>query len=149
MICNFYSKVGIALPFKQKEIAKVINSVAANLKIRKNYEITVLAVGDQQIKKINKKFKRQNKITDVLTFSQQEGQPIILPKAESNYLGDIIICYPQIKRQAKQFGQSVKKEFYLILIHGFLHLLGYQDETQKDYLIMKKMQEKLLTNFYD
>lgn len=142
MICNFYPKV--KQPFSQQFIKKIINQTAKLLKINSNQEITVLLVGDKKIRSLNKKYKNKDKVTDVLSFSQKEGEAIVLPGKEDNYLGDIVICYPQAKRQAKKYKHSVKKELSWLLVHGFLHLLGYKDETKAAYLKMKKAEDRIL-----
>jgi probable rRNA maturation factor len=108
----------------------------------------VLIVGDQKIKTLNRKFRHKDKVTDVLSFSQKEGQKIVLPSAYSQYLGDIMICLPQVKRQAEKFGHSLKWEFSLLLIHGLLHLLGYNDQTDAQYQKMKVIQDKILMQNY-
>ncbi len=148
MVCNFYNKSKSKTPFNQAFVEKNISRAAAELKIFKDFELTVLLVGDKKIRSLNKKYKNKDKITDVLAFSQKEGQELILPETENNYLGDIFICYPQAKRQAKNYGQSLKREFSLLLIHGFLHLLGYGDEKKADYLKMKKLQDKIMNKIY-
>ena len=148
MICNFYSKIKGKPPYNSLFIKEIITAISRQLKLKKNWEITVLLVGDQEIKKLNKKFRHKNKITDVLSFSQKEGGIMILPAEVKNYLGDIIISYPQIKRQAKKFKQPQKKEFALILIHGLLHLLGYNDETQSGAKQMARLQDKILNKIY-
>ena len=149
MVCNFYNKIKSRVPFNQSFIKKIISRTAKELKISKNFELTLLLVGDKKIRSLNKKYKNKDKITDVLAFGQKEGQELILPRVENDYLGDIFICYPQLKRQAKKYQQSLKKEFSLLLIHGFLHLLGYEDEKKSDYLKMKRMQDKILNKIYD
>ena len=97
------------------------------LKTKKPKELSLVIVGDQKIKELNKKYRNQNKATDVLAFDY----------------GEIFICLPQAKRQAKQLGHSLKKELAILLIHGILHLAGYDDETKKDYNKMVRKQEEL------
>ncbi|MFA5188453.1 MAG: rRNA maturation RNase YbeY [Patescibacteria group bacterium] len=145
MIINFYVQTKVKLPFKHSIVKQIISRSVKVLKVRYNFEITILLVGTKKITALNKKFRNKNKITDVLSFSQQEGKQFILPPQEKKYLGDLIICYPQIKKQAKFFSTSIQTEFSLILIHGFLHLLGYNDETLKGEKEMQKLQEKILT----
>jgi len=145
MTINFYSKLKGSLPFKQKWLAQIINKAVSQLKIKKELEITVLLVGDKEIRTLNKKYRQQDKVTDVLSFSQQEGLALVLPEPAQRYLGDIVISYPQVRRQAKLFRHSLAEEFSLLLIHGFLHLLGYDDDTRAHYLKMHKLQEKILS----
>lgn len=148
MICNYYSKVKTEKVFNQKLIEKIIGLTVKELGIKKDLAITVLLVGDKKIKDLNKTYRQKDKITDVLSFSAREGQKMVLPESD-NYLGEIFICYPQAKRQARKFGHSLKKEISFLLIHGFLHLLGYDDQKVKDYAVMKKVQDKIFLKIYD
>jgi probable rRNA maturation factor len=148
MICNYYQKVKTDKFLNQQLVEKIIRLTAQELGLDNNFTVSVLLVGDQKIRTLNKQYRNKDKVTDVLSFSAQEGIP--LPKEEqTNYLGEIFICYPQIKKQAKKFDQTIKQEFCLLLIHGFLHLAGYDDQTQKDYQQMKKIQDKIFTKIYD
>jgi probable rRNA maturation factor len=92
----------------------------------------VVLVDSGRMKDLNKKYRKKDKVTDVLTFDyghQFGGQ------------GEIIICLPQAKKQAQKLGHSLEKELAILLIHGILHLAGYNDETKKDFNKMKIKQE--------
>lgn len=91
-------------------------------------EISLVFVGDARMKNLNKKHRKRDRVTDVLTFDY----------------GEIIICLPQARKQAKELGHSLKKELAVLLIHGILHLAGYSDETSREYDIMKKEQDNIL-----
>jgi len=148
MIINFIVKLKDKPQIKQKFLQKIIRQTVLELKFKKNFALSVLLVGDQEIKALNQKYRHKNKITDVLSFSQKEGQVLPLPEKEKMYLGEIIICYPQLKRQARIFNQSFDKEFALLLSHGFLHLLGYSDQTKSGCSKMEKLQNKILKKIY-
>lgn len=148
MICNFQSLVKIPLGFNKSLATKLVGATRQELKIKKDWEITVMVVSPAYIKKLNQKYRHKNKVTDVLSFSQQEGASMILAGQKEIYLGDIILCFDQIKKQAKIFKHSLKHEFSLLLIHGLLHLLGHDDKTQKQYEVMAKIQDKVLANIY-
>lgn len=110
----------------KKFLEKVGKKAVRILKI-KLPEISVVLVGDTKIKALNKKYRKKNKVTDVLAFDY----------------GEVFICLPQAKRQAKKLGHSLKKELATLLIHGVLHLAGYDDKTKKDYNKMAKKQKEL------
>lgn len=112
--------------FLEKFVKKALNFLNFN----KKAEVSLVIVGEAKIKEINKKYRKKNKVTDVLAFDY----------------GEIFICLPQAKRQAKEFGHSLKKELGILLIHGFLHLAGYDDETKKDYNKIVRKQEKIWQN---
>jgi len=98
-----------------------------------NIEVSIAFVGDKTIRNLNKAYRGIDKTTDVLTFS-----------GEDKFLGEIIINYPQVKKQAKKFGNSVKQELIFILTHGLLHLLGYDDRTEKGRIKMDRMGEEFI-----
>lgn len=91
--------------------------------------ISLVIVDRNRMRSLNKKYRGKNQVTDVLSFPFQKGargkEKFIEPLEEIQFLGEIIICYPQAKKQAKEFGHSLQKELTIILIHGILHLIGY------------------------
>ncbi|MFH1822755.1 MAG: rRNA maturation RNase YbeY [Patescibacteria group bacterium] len=112
----------IDLNLIKKTVKKFLNhyySKYSGVDINK-IEVSIAIVGDQATKKLNKKYLGNNQATDVLAFPGEE-----------NYLGEIIINYSQIKRQAKEYNNTIKKELIHILIHGLLHLVGYSDKSKK------------------
>ncbi|MCJ7786966.1 rRNA maturation RNase YbeY [Patescibacteria group bacterium] len=88
--------------------------------------LSIALVGQGRIRELNKKYRKKNKVTDVLTFG--EG------------LNEIVICLREVKKNAKGFKSTFKKELARVLIHGILHLLGYNHE--KDVKEAEKMEEK-------
>ncbi len=100
-------------------------------------ELSIVFVSNDKIQELNQEFRNINKVTDVLTFV--DGQ--------QNYLGDIIICYPQMLIQAKEYNHSIKRELLFLITHGYLHLLGYDHLDEKEEKEMNIMQEKLLAEY--
>ena len=96
------------------------------LKLRGRFEISIALVGSQEIKKINAIYRQKNSVTDVLSFGEQKSKFRL-----GGYLGEIIICYPQAARQAKKIGHTLNQELEILLIHGLLHLLGYDHEKSQ------------------
>lgn len=103
----------------------------------KNYaDLVVVLVSKNKSQKLNKLYRKKNYPTDVLSFSAE---------AKKQGLGELVICMPIIKKQAIEYGHSVKRELETMLIHGFLHLLGYDHEKSlKDEKIMVKIQGRVL-----
>ncbi len=83
--------------------------------------LTIVFSNDRLVRQLNRSFRKKDKTTDVLSFPIGEKGP-----DGSFYLGDIIISVPQAQRQAKQKKQALEKELTILVIHGFLHLLGYE-----------------------
>ncbi len=100
---------------------------------KKELDLSIALVGLKRIKELNKRYRKKNKTTDILSFLY-------------NGLGEIIICPQQVKKNAKRFGEVFKKELTRVLIHGILHLLGYDHEkTEKEARLMEKRQNYYLS----
>lgn len=94
----------------------------------KRSEIYLVLVDSKKIKALNKKYLRKNRPTDVLAFPEPKN----FPAASKNFnLGEIVICPQQVKKNAKKYNLSFKKELTRVLIHGILHLLGYDHQASK------------------
>ena len=107
-----------------------------------------MVTGEERIKSLNKKYRKINKITDVLSFGNEElsnkSAEFVNPPDNVIHLGEIFICYSQTVKQAKQKKHSVKKELAILLIHGTLHLLGYDHQGDYEDSEMKIIEEKVL-----
>ena len=127
--------------------------------IKDETEISLAIVGDGRIRKLNKIYRGKNKVTDVLSFSDKTIMPYLfkafvkIKKSEEfikvpdgiNRLGEIVICYPRAKKQAKALNHSLEKELTILLVHGILQLLGYDHEKgEAEAEKMKNMEEKIL-----
>jgi probable rRNA maturation factor len=111
---------------------------------KKNLDLSIALVNPARIKELNKKYRRKDKVTDVLSFGENTRYQIPNTKDKIQNLGEIVICPQVIKANAKKFDSTFKKEFAQVLIHGILHLLGYDHEKgKKDARIMEERQ-----NFY-
>lgn len=102
-------------------------------KIRADKEVSIALVDGRTIRRLNRIYRRKDKITDVLTFA-----------GEGDFLGEVIINYGEIKRQAPRYRHTAREELLFILSHGLLHLLGYQDEKEKERKKMEEISEKFL-----
>jgi probable rRNA maturation factor len=104
--------------FKVREnfLKKVAQKVLANEGKNKT-ELSIALVGPKRIKELNKKYRKKDRITDTLSFAY-------------NNSGEIVICPQEVKKNAKRFDSTFKKELTRALIHGILHLLGYNHELR-------------------
>lgn len=111
-------------------------------KQRENSEVGLLLTGDDEIKELNRKYRDIYEATDVLSFSQVEGEKdFVFPDDYSVFLlGDIVISVDTAQRQSEFCGCSLNLELIRLIIHGFLHLLGY--DHVKDEEESQKMQNK-------
>lgn len=107
----------------------------------------VVVTGDAAVRDLNRCYRGEDAPTDVLSFSQSEdGGEFVLPPGQPARLGDIVISLPAARRQAKQAGHSLEREVALLLIHGLLHLLGYDHATDAEARVMESRQAALLTS---
>jgi metalloprotein, YbeY/UPF0054 family len=98
-------------------------------------DLSIALIGDAKMQALNSQYRKKDKTTDVLSFS-----------GEDDFLGEILINPAQIKRQAKENNNSFQAELIFILVHGLLHLAGYDDQTEKDRLEMIKIGEEFIEN---
>lgn len=116
----------------------------------KGVEVSFLFVNDRRMKTFNAKFTGRNQTTDVLAFSQLEsgrerkvGRRF--PKAGPvTLLGDVIISVDAARRQAPRYGHPFEKELVLYMIHGVLHLLGYDDQARRARIRMQREEGRIL-----
>ena len=135
-------------------------------------DLSIALIGQGRMRKLNKRYRGKNRVTDVLAFGENQipngarsgGTPtppppfrsprapragdglsshFRIPKSLKGF-GEVVICLREVKKNAKRFKSTFKKELATCLIHGILHLLGYNDE--KDEITAKKMEEK--QNYY-
>ena len=124
--------------FPSRKLKKVANKVLELLK-QNAAELSVALVGDAEIRKLNAQFRKQDYPTDVLSFPTEQGLP-----AGVRLLGDVIISVEKAKQQAKERKRTVDEEMVTLLIHGIIHLLGYDHErSAKDARIMGRLEKKI------
>ena len=117
---------------------------ALKYKKLKDVVFNVIFVYNDEIRKINKKYRNIDKETDVISFALEDEKDIYF---DFRLLGDIYISVDKIKSQAKEYGHSEKREMAFLVIHGLLHLLGYNHETLEEEKIMFKEQELILDGY--
>lgn len=132
---------------------KVVQSIATAMKVAVNVTlrhenvkppagVTILLTHDDHLQQFNRDYRGIDAPTDVLSFAADKLLPEI--EDEENYLGDIAISIPYAQRQAKKEGHSLKAELQLLVVHGTLHLLGYDHETPQDKQRMWWVQNSIL-----
>jgi len=125
-------------------LKKIAEKTLEQAGIKDNIEISLAIVGDGRMRKINRIYQGKNRITDVLSFDNKEKKFIEMPDGVKR-LGEIMICYPQAKKQARLAGYQLEKELAVLFIHGLLHLLGYDHKDNgKRTEEMRTMEDKIL-----
>jgi len=145
----------------EKMLQRLAETVLKKVGLKDKIEISLAIVGDGRMRKLNKMYRGRNRVTDVLAFANKSVIPylakafprlkkgkdikFIEPPDNVKRLGEVIICYPRAKKQAKRLKHSLEKELTILLIHGILHLLGYEDEkSEKQAKEMREMENKIL-----
>ena len=105
----------------------------------KKIYISLLLSNNENIKKLNKKFRNKNRNTDILSFPFQQN----LKNIKEIYLGDIIISFNYLNKPKNLSNFNFKKKVAKIFIHGFLHLLGFDHRREKEYKLMLKEEKKI------
>jgi rRNA maturation RNase YbeY len=103
-------------------------------------ELGILFVGDQRMRGLNRKYRGKDRTTDVLAFAMREA-----PHSSAGLLGDVVIAVPTAIRQAKQGQRSLDEELTVLLVHGILHLCGYDHERgEKEARRMHRRERMIL-----
>ena len=106
-----------------------------------SWRVGLVFVEDDQITQFNAKYLGEDRPTDVLAFSMREGKALA---GDATFLGDIVISTETAKRNAKRFRCSMERELALYLVHGLLHLLGYEDKTPSHRRRMRRKERAVL-----
>lgn len=103
-------------------------------------ELGIMFVGDQRMRGLNRRYRGKDRTTDVLAFAMREA-----PNSSAGLLGDVVIAVPTAVRQAKQGQRSLEEELIVLLIHGILHLCGYDHErSEKEARRMHRRERMIL-----
>ena len=113
--------------------------------------LTVTLTNPENIRKINKEYRKIDKETDVLSFPMFEKQELdeMIAKKQFEHedvLGDIIISIARVEEQAKEYGHSFERELSYMVVHGFYHVMGYDHIKEEDKVKMRPKEEKILND---
>ena len=144
-IINRQRKIKVNLDDVKKNLSKMLEFVEY-----KDFDVNVLFTTDATIKKYNKKFRQQDKSTDILSFpfhsDLKPGKAIKINSPDDKNLGDIIISLEYVQQVAKEIGVPFKAHLKTLLAHGVAHLLNYDHKTDAQFKAMQKIEQQLLSN---
>ncbi len=112
----------------RKRIKQAVENVVTKNEISSPVEVSVAIVGDRKMRELSKKYKGEDKTRNILSFSQTEGETIPVSNGETLRLGDIVLSYPQVIRDASRDEMLVDDKVDQLVEHGMLHLLGVHHE---------------------
>ena len=120
------------------------------LGVKKNYEVDVSLVDEEEIHRINREYRKVDRVTDVISFAFEDDDSALgaingddVPRM----LGEIFICVPRALEQAKEIGNTPERELCFLFVHGLLHLLGYDHMKKEDEDVMFPLQDKILNAY--
>jgi probable rRNA maturation factor len=135
---------------KLKNLSQLLQLAAEMEAVNPNTEVSVTFVENQRMQEINREYRNIDKPTDVISFALEEegeGEIAVIGDDLPTVLGDIIVSVQKAEEQAKDYGHSYERELGFLLIHGFLHLLGYDHLNEEDEKKMFGRQEEILHQF--
>jgi probable rRNA maturation factor len=114
-------------------------------------EVSVVLTDQETVHAMNRRYRNVDAPTDVISFYTEVpatgADAFVLPDDGVRRLGDVVISYPQAVEQAREVGHSTRRELTLLVIHGVLHLLGYDHEVEADAQRMRPREAALLESF--
>ena len=117
-------------------------------------ELSIVITGNQEIQQLNKMYKGEDAPTDVLSFAMVDESNVhgpvdfVVPPDGIKHLGEIIISYPKAVEQSQELGHDVLTELTILLIHGVLHLFGYDHESPEEMTVMQGKESEILNGIY-
>ncbi len=141
-----FTQGAVKFPYKDVPKTYITSVVRKTLKqlTLDNVSVSIIVSDNEFIKKINSDYRKKNYPTDVISFAYRE-QPFPEIKEENEVLGDIYISAEKAAEQAEEIGHSLKDEFARLLVHGILHLIGYDHEKgKKEEQRMQEMEDYIL-----
>ncbi|MFB4161756.1 rRNA maturation RNase YbeY [Geomicrobium sp. JSM 1781026] len=127
-------------------VTQILGSSCQRLQLPVETESSVLFVSKTKIQALNHEYRNKNEVTDVLSFALNDDEEDDGFQDE-HLLGDIVICVERMKEQAKEYNHSIERELGFLAIHGLLHLIGYDHQSEADEKEMFALQEELLTAY--
>jgi probable rRNA maturation factor len=130
----------------EKFLRSAEEKTLSSLNRKNSIEISLVVCGEKMIKDLNRVWRGENRPTDVLSFGGKEAKKDFKPAPDGIvHFGEIFICYPVAEKQSRKYGYSIKEEMARLLVHGILHLAGYDHEKNKaEEKKMLTLQEKIV-----
>jgi probable rRNA maturation factor len=122
-------------------------------RVDKDLELTIRVVGSAESRRLNRTWRHKDKPTNVLSFPAaplapgDDGKPARFPAKDFSELGDLAICAPVVAREAREQGKTLQAHWAHMVVHGVLHLLGYDHENDRDAEVMEARETKILAQF--
>jgi probable rRNA maturation factor len=147
-VSNNYSKTRLTKKYFEAMILKILNA----MDVRKAIDLSLLIIDDTEMKVLNKRYRGIDDTTDVLSFgpfpdsNKADNSSFVLPPGDTQRVAEIVISYERAKRQAEEREASLKDELHVLIVHGILHILGYDHEAEADARKMQNREKNILAS---
>ena len=168
-VIDISNDVESAIDVKATWLRRVVRGALASADLRDAVEVGLLLTGDDRVRQLNRDYRGEDRTTDVLAFALEESEvafprpsdalptlgqvpPDALPSLGQSpsdalpSLGQVVVSYPQAVRQAAEYGHTVEREVAFLVVHGLLHLLGFDHQRPDDEARMLSKQEAIMTS---
>ena len=129
--------------YSQKTLDEITCFISKQVEIKQNGTLNIVFLDPQGIQKLNKEYRKIDTATDVLSFHYFDDFSEL---AETDIAGELVFCEEKIISQWAEYGLWTEKEFYKLVIHSVLHVLGFDHETDAEYEEMREIEERVWKN---
>ena len=133
--------------YKYPDVLPKVLDKALEIEKINNGIFTIIFVDEKKIQELNREYRNIDRVTDVISFAYNDSGTF--DQNGLNVLGEIFVCIPRMKEQAKEYGHSETREICFLCVHGLLHLLGYDHQTEDEEKVMFGRQEDVLNEFIE
>ena len=145
---TFDISVEVDPPYRDAVDDERLREIAARALAREGVmepiELGIWITNEAEIRELNRTYRHVDSSTDVLSFGSDDDEPFVRAPGAPRHLGDIAISFPHVVRQAEEYGHSRERELAYLLVHGVLHVLGYDHEDPEDARAMRAHEEQAL-----
>lgn len=127
----------------EQDFTSIIEQALKTLGIEDDVEVSCVLVDDERIHEINREYRHIDRSTDVISFAMEDNDQFYV-EGMPRTLGDIFISVDHAKKQAEEYGHSLRREMCFLFTHGILHLLGYDHMTDEQEKEMFGLQDQIL-----
>ncbi|MCI0769715.1 MAG: rRNA maturation RNase YbeY [Chloroflexi bacterium] len=157
-VIDISNDVESAIDVKATWLRRVVRGALASADLRDAVEVGLLLTGDDRVRQLNRDYRGEDRTTDVLAFALEESEVAFprpsdalpslgqVPSDALPSLGQVVVSYPQAVRQAAEYGHTVEREVAFLVVHGLLHLLGFDHQRPDDEARMLSKQEAIMTS---
>lgn len=146
-MAQFYFDADFLSEKEKSDLSRAVADFAAGDPLA----VELVLVGEEQIRELNKTMRGIDRVTDVLSFPSMDDifcRPVMASEHGEEideegriFLGSIVVCEKRAREQAEEYGHSYERELFYLIVHGVLHCLGYDHETEEDKAQMREKEE--------